>query len=405
MHSIVIVGGNFAGVSAGHYILRHVVPRLNALSRDAYKVTIISPSDRTFYKISVPRALVKDDIIRADSVFQSIPDGFKEYKTSDFTFVHGTAVSLDESTKAISVQLTSIPDQTTTVSYDSLVIATGTTSNSQLWTLHGDWHSSKAALQEVNARLSTAKSILVAGGGAVGVETTGEFASSYHPKDLTLLSGDAQLLNQLKNKGVGKAAEKRLKEMGSEVVHNLRVTASAPATDDKTKTVVTLSDGTIRRVDLYIDCTGGRPNTAFLPRSWLDVNSRVVTDTVTLRATQAPKGVYAIGDVASYSKRNVLGANYAVPPLGYSIYADLSAAAVKKGGAKAMAAVAVVPLKEKKYKHIESDVMFVPIGPKGGVGVVFGWRIPSFLVWLVKSRTYFLEKSPGLANGEEFVKA
>ncbi len=48
---------------------------------------------------------------------------------------------------------------------------------------------------------------------------------------------------------------------------------------------------------------------------------------------------------------------------------------------------------------------FVPIGPKGGVGVVFGWRVPSWLVWLAKSRTFFMEKAPGLATGEEVVKA
>jgi NADH dehydrogenase FAD-containing subunit len=398
MRNIVIVGGSFAGLGIGHYLLRHVVPRLNSTSTNAYKVTIISPSDRSFYKIASPRVLVKSDIISADTAFYSIPDGFSEYNSSDFTFLHGVAVALDESTKAISVKLAS-SNETTFVTYDTLVIATGTTSKSPLWTLHGDWHVTKDALQEVNTRLSTAKSILIAGGGAVGNETAGEIAFSYHPKDLTLLSGDAQLLNRLNNKGVGKAAEKKLIQNGTKVVHNLRVTASAPAAGNKAKTTVTLSDGTTRTVDLYIDCTGGMPNTDFLPKAWLDANSRVSTDSTTLRATGAPKGVYAIGDVASYSKMNVMDAVYAVPALGYSIYADLSAAATTT-----TKSAAALPLKEKKFKQIESDVMFAPIGPKSGVGVAFGWRIPGFLVWLIKSRTFFLEKSPEAAKGVGFEK-
>jgi len=403
MHHIVIVGGNFAGVSTGHYLLRHVVPKLNSITNETYKVTIISPSDRTFFKIGAPRALVKSDVLNDDTVFQSILNGFKEYKTSDFTFVHGAAVTLDEGSKTISVKLTAVPDQTTILSYDTLVIASGTTSSSPLWTLHGDWRTSKEGLEEVNALLPRAGSILIAGGGPAGIETAGEIAFNYRPRDLTLLSGDVQLLGRLNNKGVGKAAAKHLTHMGVKVINDLRVTASAPSAHDKNKTDITLSNGTTRTVDIYLDCTGGKPNTEFLPRSWLDAKSRVATDVATLRATQAPKGVYAIGDVASFSKMNVLGANYAAPALGYTIYSDLSAATVRKGQ-KSGRVAAVEPLKERKYKHIESDMMFVPIGPKSGVGVVFGWRLPGFLVWLVKSRTFFLDKSPGLATGADFTK-
>jgi hypothetical protein len=47
----------------------------------------------------------------------------------------------------------------------------------------------------------------------------------------------------------------------------------------------------------------------------------------------------------------------------------------------------------------------IPIGPKGGVGVIYGWRVPSWLVWLLKSRNFMMDKSPGLATGEAVNKA
>jgi hypothetical protein len=77
--------------------------------------------------------------------------------------------------------------------------------------------------------------------------------------------------------------------------------------------------------------------------------------------------------------------------LGYSVYHDLS-----KGGKE---------LKVKKYKQIQKAMGVVPIGPKGSVGVIFGWRVPSWFVWLVKARTFMMENAPGVANGVQVLKA
>lgn len=149
-------------------------------------------------------------------------------------------------------------------------------------------------------------------------------------------------------------------------------------------------------MDIYIDATGGVPNTNFLPSTWLDNGKRIATDASTLRTTKAPPGIYAIGDVASYSKGGVPDASWAVPALGYSIWYDLHAAAAGSGRKG--------ELKEKKYKQIQADMQFVPVGPKGGVGIIFGWMMPSWLVWLAKSRTFMLDKAPGLASGADFLK-
>lgn len=104
-------------------------------------------------------------------------------------------------------------------------------------------------------------------------------------------------------------------------------------------------------------------------------------------------GVYAIGDVASYSSGGVLDVLNGVRPLCSSIQIDLSASS--QGAAET---------KQQVYKPMK-ETQLVPIGPKGGVGAIMGWKIPSLMVWLVKAKTFMVEKVPGSVSGKDFIKA
>lgn len=161
------------------------------------------------------------------------------------------------------------------------------------------------------------------------------------------------------------------------------------------QTVVQLSDQTTQTVDIYIDATGGRPNSAWLPSSWLNERGYVETNRETMRV-QAAKGVYAIGDVASYSLGGVFDVQEAVRPLASSILVDLS-----EGRHSGAHGPKQIPFVQKTLK----ETQLVPIGPKGGVGALFGWRVPSLLVWLAKARTYFIELAPGAVSGKDYLKA
>lgn len=44
-------------------------------------------------------------------------------------------------------------------------------------------------------------------------------------------------------------------------------------------------------------------------------------------------------------------------------------------------------------------MQFVPIGPTQGVGIAFGWRLPSFVVKMVKSKEFFINDAPKLIQG------
>lgn len=111
---------------------------------------------------------------------------------------------------------------------------------------------------------------------------------------------------------------------------------------------------------------------------------------------KAARGVYAIGDVASYSLGGVFDVKDAVRPLTSSVLVDLS-----EGRHSGTHGPKQIPFVQKALK--ESQI--VPIGPKGGVGAMFGWRMPSFMIWLAKARTYFIEMAPGAVSGKDFLKA
>ena len=117
----------------------------------------------------------------------------------------------------------------------------------------------------------------------------------------------------------------------------------------------------------------------------------MITDPKTLRGPVT--GVYAVGDVASYSSGGVMDVLYGIRPLCSSIQIDLSASS--QGAAET---------KQLVYKPMK-DTQLVPIGPKGGVGAIMGWRIPSLMVWLVKGKTYMIEKVPATVLGKDYIKA
>lgn len=174
VHDIVIVGANIAGIGTAHYLLRHTVPALESRNKSTtYRVILISPSTHFFWKISAPRTLINDKLVPVDKTFVPIADGFKDYSAEKFTLVLGTATALNENRKTITIDPLS-PSTTTSVSYSTVIIATGTTSDSPLWTLHGSHEESIAAFKQMHKSLPEASTILIAGGGPAGTETAGK---------------------------------------------------------------------------------------------------------------------------------------------------------------------------------------------------------------------------------------
>ncbi|KIW96887.1 uncharacterized protein Z519_02278 [Cladophialophora bantiana CBS 173.52] len=369
-HTIVIIGASFAGLNVAHNLLKTVIPQLSNGEKKAYKLVQIAPNDEFFWKIGAPRVIGNPQSLPLEKALIPIGPSFKAYSKEQYEFIKAYATSIDPASRTVH---TSTSDA---VHYDSLVIASGTSFATPLWSVSDGSEPLKAAISEIHKKIPDAQSIVIAGGGAAGVETAGEFGEVYgKKKEITLLSGSTSLLPRLHNKKMGQDAQSRLEKMGVKVVND-SVRVVEHTTQDG-KEVLKLSNGETKTVDIYIEATGDKPNSKFVPQEWLDNAQRVKTDPHTLRLdVPGVTGVYCIGSVASYADGSILDVKFAAPAVLESIKLDLQG----KGG----------PRTNKIYKKITSDMQFVPIGSQGGVGVVFGFKLPSFLVRMAKAKDFMI---------------
>ncbi|KAI9733488.1 MAG: hypothetical protein M1818_007236 [Claussenomyces sp. TS43310] len=422
VQNILIVGASFAGLSEAHYLLRHILPAVSQETSISYKVTLLSTSSHFYFKIASPRVVVSPSLISPDDVFLPIAEGFKDYDKSSFEFVLGTATRLDAAARTLLV--TGLDGKEFGIAYGSLVIATGTTSNSPVWSLVGTPDITRKLLETTHAAIVKAQSVLIAGGGAVGVETAGELGSEYAgKKEVTILSGATRLLPRL-NAKTSASAESKLKALGVTVMHKVRVVSDVVTDDGKTH--LKLSNGTEATVDVYLNATGWVPNTKYLPAEWLDERGYVKTDEATLRVkVEGVKGVYAYGSITDFGHGGIMDVFDAVKPVADSIRLDLLAAAnaisSKSDLHKQPAAVHKVtwwtwlmslfsgpvdPSQRKAtFKQTTKELQLVPIGRNGGVGVLFGWRIPSIMVYMIKGKDYMISAAQDAVTGKAYMKA
>lgn len=428
-HEIVVLGGNFGGLGAAHYLLRHIIPILEKHNNTrAFHITLITPNTRFFFKPASPRAALRPDLCAESKLWRPLADAFKQYPAGRVKLVQAFAIGIDTSARTVTVQQVSSTlgtesQQQQTIAYDSLIISTGTTSPSALWTLHRDEKLTSEAFKAVQSSLPKSKSILIAGGGPLGVETAGEIASAYPNAKVTLLSGDSRLLIRLKRGTSQRAQDYLEKKLGVIVVHNARVRSDfTKPSESETGHNIPLSDGSTHSADLYIDATGGVPNSQFLPREWLDETGRVITKGTYFRVRGSgnsdahSEGIYALGDIVAGSSNTIMELDAMVPALCSALGLDIAARYKLHVGSTAgntgllQSLLAALPwmgsgatgvLKQKEFKPMK-DTILVPIGTNGGVGQIFGWQVPSWLVKMAKAKTYFVELVDPIVSGKKW---
>ncbi|KAI9657469.1 MAG: hypothetical protein M1821_003151 [Bathelium mastoideum] len=405
-NEIVILGASIAGLSASHYFLKHILPVLKSKGDGNYHVTLIDSSSHFFWRIASPRGMVSKSLIPDSKTFVPITDGFKQYAAADFSFIQATATAWDTRARTVTIDLVG-SGETKTIPYYALIVATGTRTPTTLTSVHGDHRATQQALAEMNKKLTTATSIIVGGGGPAGVEVAGEigcqlngqagwFSSrpSHQKANVTLYSGSDKLLPILRP-ALAKQAEVYLGKVGVDVVHHVRVTGAEPQKDGTT--LVRLSNGKEKVVDVYIPAVGVTPNTEFVPEELKNERGYIQNNHQTLRIDEAGPRVYALGDVASYTRGGAMDLFDAVPVIMTNVKSDLlaSSAADEKSQPKVQDRIFVPNLKESQL---------VPVGRNKGVGAVFGWRLPSIMVWMIKGRDYMTPQALVSVNGTKWEK-
>jgi NADH dehydrogenase FAD-containing subunit len=298
-----------------------------------------------------------------------------------------------------------------TIDFYALVIATGASTPSPLLGLNRDDEFLRSNWTAFRNALPTAGSIVIAGGGPAGIETAGELgeflngrprwfsSKSAKPKvPITVVSAGSKILPVLRP-AIAKRAEEYLAEVGVTVIKNARVKSVAPPgagiDNVTTKATLTLEDGKTLDADLYIPTTGTRPNTAFIHEALLTPDGRVDTNVSTLRVEKAGPRVYAVGDVASSARPAVHLIFSAIPVLCANLKRDLLLASGKEESSVG---------EDRGFKEDTRETHLVPIGKSKGIGAAMGYQLPSFMVWLIKGRDYWLWTTGDLWSGKQWAK-
>jgi NADH dehydrogenase FAD-containing subunit len=181
MKNIVILGGSYVGITAAHGILKQ------ASKAGPLKVILVSPSTHHYGNMAAARGILLDQFTD-DQLFAPIAPGFTQYPKSQFEFILATAESLDTRAKTVSIS-SATTGHKTTLSYDYLILATGTrTTEPTPFKGLGPTETTKAALHDFQARIAKAKKIVVAGAGITGVEVAGELGYWCPSKEIILVS-------------------------------------------------------------------------------------------------------------------------------------------------------------------------------------------------------------------------
>ncbi|KAJ2828151.1 hypothetical protein GGI24_002470 [Coemansia furcata] len=205
--SIVVVGGSYAGAVAAK--------KLADLSKKGYsglKVTLVDEKSHYFHAVGFPKALV--DAKYAEKAFLPFASFFEN--DSPHQFVNSRLKSI---TDAHHLELENGQE----LYYDYLLLATGGKAPGPINVSATSKDGGLAEIDQLRVGLQDANSILVIGGGAVGVEVAGFVAATFPQKKVTLVHSGKRLLPTNFREGVSNGAVAKLGQLGVDVVLNERV--------------------------------------------------------------------------------------------------------------------------------------------------------------------------------------
>jgi apoptosis-inducing factor 2 len=289
------------------------------------------------------------------------------------------------------------------IQYHALVFASGGRTPSPMYTPYPSTGATRSAMSTFRAALPKARSIVIGGGGAAGVETAAEIAeylngarswlpwSTWEPKVVVTIVTRASKLLPTLSEAAARHAERYLERLGVQVLYGRSIVRTIP--EDAGESLSSLAagdgDGTFQvflddrqtlEADIYVPCFHGKPTTQYVPAALLTPSGHVRIDEKTLRVVGAGPLVYALGEVSSNFKGGSLAITNMTKILTGNLKRDLQAA----NG---------MPLegKDHRYEHDPRATQFVPVGRTKGVGQFMGCWLPSWVVWMLKGRTYMTD--------------
>ena len=237
MKKVVIIGGGFAG----SYCAKH-------LEKD-FQTTLIDTKDYFEFTPSIIRALVE-------------PKHISKIIVSHKHYLKKTKVIKGEAKEISPGKVLANGKERP---YDYLIICSGSKYNAPIKEKHLLVISRLKGIKESADKLNKARSVLIIGGGLVGVELAGEIIERYPEKEVTLIHAQSHLMERSPEKAQD-YAERFLARKKVKIILN-------QVASDRNGEFVTNKDIRVK-ADLAFWCTGITPNYEYLKQCSSSLNER-----------------------------------------------------------------------------------------------------------------------------------
>jgi apoptosis-inducing factor 2 len=259
-----------------------------------FDVTVVAPTNYFEVPMAMPRLMVRF----ADKAIVSIADALPKAQ-----HIRGRLVELTEASGLVDGD----DGDRRMVTADITVLATGSRFAGRfIRPLSGSMDERKAGFHRLKASLSSARRILIVGGGPLGVEIAGEIVETWPGRAVTIVESGARILASTAN-SASIHATKFLTQRGVTLLTGERIESPAPGNG------ISEGPGEARTVsgkrilyDVILWCIGGRPNTKYLRAHFsdrLDLDGRVrVTPQLLMDGEDR---TFALGDITNLKENKM----------------------------------------------------------------------------------------------------
>lgn len=329
-----------------------------------YDITLISNLPFFHHNIASLRSIVEPAIVPRmliplthifDNTISASPSNGNSYNGR---FIQGKVTDISDTQVTFESSNGNISNN---ISFDYLVIALGSSYPGCKLKVHTE-EACREYFTNINTKLKAAKSVVIIGGGPVGVELAGEISTDFPEKKITLVHAESALINQGGHPKLQKRLENGLKSKGVAVILGERIVDNNVLKDFANfgnKTIIT-DKGTKLETDAVFKCTGTLPNSEPIASLASIIKSKdnkdIIENNGRIRVNEylqviGTKNIFAVGDISN------------VPELKLGYRATLHASIVADN---ILSLISENNTTLKKYKPSRMNLISVPLGRNGG---------------------------------------